>query len=146
MAFNSLAQYLVFFFAISNAMLRFNPCPPYPLIHFFFLFVPSSHFCTVGDHAKGKITLKNKLTQTRWEIQPYLTHSKWNMCEHFGLKLHLLYLHTQQIFIFKSLQVKSWNCWVPKLEKLVKTLGVKIRKTLKTLGVKIRKTFENPVN
>ena len=33
------------------------------------------------------------LTHNKWEIQPYLTMSKWNMGEIFGLKFHLSSLH-----------------------------------------------------
>ena len=35
------------------------------------------------------------LTHKRWEIQPYLTRSKWNMGEIFGLNFYLSYLHTK---------------------------------------------------
>ena len=35
----------------------------------------------------------SELTHNIWEIQPWFTCSKWNMCEICSLKYHILYVH-----------------------------------------------------
>ena len=48
-----------------------------------------------------RMTELESFTHNMAMIQPSFTSSKWNMCESFGLKFHLPYLHKPQMFFFE---------------------------------------------